>query len=414
MREAIDGFLTTCRRPAILENGEPILPLITGQFGLEDRNGRLWIEVWTETRTFSRRILSVEKQKTGVLECSIQRLGGKSTISFLDLDRPQTAHKAVSGSRRNFCEQFRRMLTRQFPGWEITALSSSLDLRRSFSSVFPRACLVRSGQQIAALACPSRADEAIFLSFALVWFHHIRSRARLGSRTALALFLPEDAGNLTAHRVRWLNADHEITMFRFNQHGSAGLVDPKDLGNLETRVQKSALTDASSRLDMPASAPGASEAAFEIAVRQNIQLVDAALLPRPVHSQVLAFAAGDRDLIDLVAGEPAGRLAVLELKVSEDIHLPVQALDYWMRVKWHAERGELQHLFPSVRLASVAPKLFLIAPATAFHSTCATVLRYFSSEIEVERVGINSEWHDRFRVVLRLAGGDDPISHRSF
>jgi hypothetical protein len=84
-----------------------------------------------------------------------------------------------------------------------------------------------------------------------------------------------------------------------------------------------------------------------------------------------------------------------------------------MRVKWHAERGELQHLFPSVRLANIAPKLFLIAPATSFHSTSATVLRYFSSEVDVERVGINSEWETRFRVVLRLAGGDDPISHRS-
>jgi hypothetical protein len=306
------------------------------------------------------------------------------------------------------------MLTRQFPGWEIATLTSSPDLRRSFSPVFPRAHLERNGQQIAALACRSRADEATFLSFALVWLDYVRARARIGSRITLALFLSEDAGNLTAHRVRWLNSNNEITLFRFNQHGSAGMVDPEDLGNLETRVQKSSASDLSCRVH-PHSASGAdaSEAAFEIAVRQNIQLIDPTVLCAPVHSQVLAFAAGDRDLIDLVGVTPAGSLAVLELKVSEDIHLPIQALDYWMRVKWHAERGELQHLFPSVRLANIAPKLFLIAPATSFHSTSATVLRYFSSEVDVERVGINSEWETRFRVVLRLAGGDDPISHRS-
>jgi hypothetical protein len=411
MREAIQTFLSACRRPALLENGEPVHPLTAGQFGFEDRNGRLWVEVWSDTRTFSRRILSVDKHTTGVLECSIQRLGGKNSISFLDLDRPQTAHRTISGNRKSFGEQFRRMLTRQFPGWDIATLTSSLDLRRSFSSVFPRAHLERSGQQIAALACPSRADEATFLSFALVWLNVVRLRAKRGSRTALALFLPEDAGNLTAHRVRWLNPNHEITMFRFNQNGSAGVVDPNDLGNLETRVQKSSNSD----LTRPRLAPGgdASEAAFEIAVRQSIQLIDPTLLSTPVHSQVLAFAAGDRDLIDLVAVTPAGRLAVLELKVSEDIHLPIQALDYWMRVKWHAHRGELQHLFPSVHLANLAPKLFLVAPATSFHSTSATVLRYFSSEVDVERVGINSEWESRFRVVLRLTGADDPISHRS-
>ena len=50
--------------------------------------------------------------------------------------------------------------------------------------------------------------------------------------------------------------------------------------------------------------------------------------------------ANDRDLIDLLAAERGGRLAVLELKASEDIHLPLQALDYWMRVDWHVRRDE--------------------------------------------------------------------------
>jgi hypothetical protein len=192
-------------------------------------------------------------------------------------------------------------------------------------------------------------------------------------------------------------------------------VDPHDLGNLDTRVQKAAC-DVEAMREAPRGRQDAdaSERAFEFAVRQNIPALDATLLPRPVHSQVLAFAAGDRDLIDLLAVSTSGRLAVLELKVADDIHLPVQALDYWMRVKWHIERNELQHLFPAVALANVSPKLLLVAPAMAFHSSCATVLRYFSSEVQVERVGINTDWQNRFRVVLRLEGGNDPISHGSF
>jgi hypothetical protein len=228
----------------------------------------------------------------------------------------------------------------------------------------------------------------------------------------LALFLPDSAGNLTAHRVHWLNRETEVHMFRFNQYGSAGEVDPHDLGNLDTRVQKTGWsTEGAAGIAAAGWPEDSSERAFELAVRRNIQTVDVALYPQPVHSQVLAFAAGDRDLIDLLAVEPTGQLSVLELKVSEDIHLPVQALDYWMRIKWHVQRKELQHLFPTVPLANIAPKLLLVAPAMVFHSCCATVLRHFSSEVQVERVGINSEWQDRFRVVLRLEGGNDPISH---
>jgi hypothetical protein len=152
---------------------------------------------------------------------------------------------------------------------------------------------------------------------------------------------------------------------------------------------------------------------LESSVRFNLSRIDASLLEDPVHGQVLAFAAGDRDLIDLLAISPSGRLAVLELKASEDIHLPVQALDYWMRVAWHAEAGELSSLFPGIALDGRPPRLLLVAPAICFHPSNATVLRYFSPEIQVERIGINSDWGQNLRVVLRLKGADAPISHRS-
>ncbi len=413
MREAITAFLSACRKPAFLDYGEPVQPLVRGGYCLEERGGRLWVEIFSETRTISRRIVSVEKHSTGVLDCTVHRFGAKpAQASFLDLDRPQTGHKTVSGARRSFGEQFRRMLTRQFPDWKIKTLTASLDLRRSFSSVFPRACLIRGNQQLAALACPTTADEPVFLTFALIWLDYVRSRAKTGILTSLVIFLPENAGNLTSQRTRWLSSAAQPRMFRFNAHGSAGEVDARDLGNLQTRVQKSAANEGESA-GFSSTVCGHSERAFEMTVRRHVQALDSTLLRGPVHSQVLAFAAGDRDLIDLVAVSALGRLAILELKVSEDLHLPVQALDYWMRIKWHAERNELQHLFPAIPLAAQAPKLLLVAPAMAFHSSCATVLRYLSSEIEVERVGVNSDWQEQCRVVLRLRGGDDPISHRS-
>ncbi|PYT35284.1 MAG: hypothetical protein DMG58_02495 [Acidobacteria bacterium] len=64
-----------------------------------------------------------------------------------------------------------------------------------------------------------------------------------------------------------------------------------------------------------------------------------------------AFAA-DRGIIDLLAVDRTGRLAVIELKASADIHLPLQALDYWMRVNLHLTRetfGDCGY-FPGVAL----------------------------------------------------------------
>ena len=159
--------------------------------------------------------------------------------------------------------------------------------------------------------------------------------------------------------------------------------------------------------------PHYSERWFESAIRSNLALVDPDLSPEPIHGQVISFAAGDRDLLDLLAVSSYGRLAILELKTAEDIHLPVQALDYWMRVAWHLERDELRHLFPGTILESRPPKLMLVAPAMAFHSSNATLLRYFSPEIEVERIGVNSDWQKSLRVVMRLKGADNPISHWS-
>lgn len=414
MLEAVTVFLKTCRNPALLEYGEEAVRLRPGEYSLEVRNDRLWIEAWSETRSIARRILTIERQAAGLLDCTVHRFGGKpGKLSFLDLDRPQTAHKSHTGMRQSFAEQFRRMLFRQFPGWEIEILSCGLDLQRSFSSVFPRAWLTRGNQQIAALACATAQEEATMLTFALIWHHHLCAHSRTDVQTSLALFVPGGAGNLTAHRLRWLAGQSlNARLFRYNAHGSAGEVDPCDLGNLQTRLcataPKEELSAAANRW-----ISDSSERSLEAMVRSNVGIIEASLSPAPVHVQVLTFAAGDRDIIDLLAVSVSGRLAVIELKASEDIHLPIQALDYWMRIRWHAQRGELKHLFPGVTLVDDAPRLLLAAPAMCFHATNAAILRYFSPEIEVERVGINSNWQHGLKILTRMKGADAPISHGS-
>jgi hypothetical protein len=410
LQAAIQAFLSECRRPAALEVGEEMIPLVPGEYALEVRSGKLCIELWSQNRAISRRILDIERKSTGILDCQIQRFGNKpSRLSFMDLDRPQTEHRKLSGSRQNFAEQFRRMLTRQYPGWEVRTLTTAPDLRRSFSSIYPRAHLIKNRHRIAALACAEPEQENDFFAFALIWMHHIRTTFDAEFTTKLALFLPKGCGNLTVNRLRWMNRDRlSYTIYLFNEHGSAGQADPADLGNLRTSIA-SELPEPPKLADV---VDGPAERWLEHVVRSRIQTIDPFMKPQPVHGQVLTMAGGDRDMIDLLAVRTDGRLCVLELKASEDLQLPIQALDYWMRIAWHARRNELNHLFPGVALQYLAPKLILLAPATQFHSTNAAMLRYFSSLIEVERIGVNSDWREDMRVILRLEGADMPASHR--
>ena len=89
-------------------------------------------------------------------------------------------------------------------------------------------------------------------------------------------------------------------------------------------------------------------------------------------------------MLDLLAADRAGRLAVVELKASADLHLPLQALDYWIRVKWHLDRGEFtaHGYFPGLPLRPEPPRLLLVSPSLEFHPTTETILSYFSPAIE--------------------------------
>jgi hypothetical protein len=152
------------------------------------------------------------------------------------------------------------------------------------------------------------------------------------------------------------------------------------------------------------------EAWLESQARAHLETLDASLLSDTVYGQVPAFAAGERGVIDLLAVDRTGRLAVIELKAEADLHLPLQAIDYWIRVKWHLDRGEfsLRGYFPGVALRPDPPRLFLVSPALDFHPTTETLLSYFSPAVEVERIGVAVEWRKGLHVMFRLCGAQSP------
>src|SRR5271166_4692360 len=141
---------------------------------------------------------------------------------------------------------------------------------------------------------------------------------------------------------------------------------------------------------------------LESLITCDVRAIDERLDSRFVYSQVPAFASTDRAMIDVLTCTLDGRLAILELKADEDIHLPLQGLDYWARVCWHQQRGEFarQGYFAGRELSSASPPLlFLVAPALRVHPATDVLLRYLSPQIDWTLVQVDERWRDGVRVV---------------
>ena len=137
-----------------------------------------------------------------------------------------------------------------------------------------------------------------------------------------------------------------------------------------------------------------------------------------VYNQVPALSTGDRGMLDLLTLDHNARLVVVELKADEDLHLPLQALDYWIRVRaLHADRktaGGAEPLsaftrsgyFPGLELSALPPRLILAAPALRIHPANEPVLRYLSREIEWELLGLTEHWRRELKIVFRKRGAE--------
>jgi len=112
-------------------------------------------------------------------------------------------------------------------------------------------------------------------------------------------------------------------------------------------------------------------------------------------------------MIDVLTTTREGRLAVVELKADEDIHLPLQGLDYWARVEWHHGRGEFPRFgyFGEQKLSAERPLLYLVAPALHVHPSTDVLLSYISPDIEWEFAGIDERWREGVKPVFRKHSG---------
>ncbi len=158
---------------------------------------------------------------------------------------------------------------------------------------------------------------------------------------------------------------------------------------------------------------------LESLLRNNIAEVMPSLRGDLFYSQVPALSSGDRGMLDLLTLDLSGRLTVIELKADEDLHLPLQALDYWIRVRsLNDDRRaddnggrllsafERQGYFADAQVSPLPPRLLLAAPALSVHPANEPVLRYFSPEVAWELIGLSEHWRRELKIIFRKRGGN--------
>lgn len=124
-------------------------------------------------------------------------------------------------------------------------------------------------------------------------------------------------------------------------------------------------------------------------------------------------------MLDLLTLDRNSRLIVIELKAGEDLQLPLQALDYWIRVgalnadrqpasggRMPASAFERAGYFEGAQVAIAEPLMLLIAPALRIHPAKETVLRYLSQAIEWDLTTVGEHCRKERKVVFRRSSRD--------
>lgn len=486
------------RHVMILEDSEVIFDLESARYSISAERGRCLLHIWSVDRNVVREVVDIQAKKDA-LHLSVRKFGQSKPHKLLICrERDQRTPAARKIARARHARALEKNLHRQLSGWQIPKLSTSMDLKRSFSPVYARGLLRQGSSALAVLGVNHEETQAAVdaaLTFGLLWLEDCRQR-NAGRMTVQGLRLYAPQGRSTTLQLRMAHLDHgraRFELYEFDEtmdsvteipvqantaremesrlparpdaaqahrhfadaiariraltpEAEVAILSPGEISfrlhGLEFARARVAGQSSSQEIIFGLSGfeavltpetdaalvrfvaeiaegrhAGAShrdrlwriypERWLESLIVKNVAAIDPHLDSSHIYSQVPAFSASDRSLIDVLTRTRAGRLAVLELKADEDIHLPLQGLDYWARVRQHHAHGDFQKngYFNDVQLSPEQPLLFLVAPALRVHPAVETILSYLSPEIEWRLIGLDERWRDGIRVVFRKSSG---------
>ena len=326
---------------------------------------------------------------------------------FLRQKKESVSGPSMRVMRHQFQETLADLIKHNFPRASILESSTYSNLAYPLSGKYVRVIFDSGKSQWHAIAAgphESQANIDGLLSHGLLWGEYFRERKHI-KPAKLILVAPSWKALVLGSRLAWISgAGRQVLLMEMDvDRSSLRFVDLADCGNLDT-----ALTRVYHNRTVPGEfqrqrSRGSVERLLQETLLHDIGTIDPILNSRFVYPQVPAFLAGDRGMIDILTVTKQGRLAILELKVSEDIELPVQGLDYWLRVRWHHERGEFQKngYFPGLELSPRSPILYFVCPQFRYHDSFPKIARHLVPAVPVCQVGINENWKEGVKVLRK-------------
>lgn len=137
---------------------------------------------------------------------------------------------------------------------------------------------------------------------------------------------------------------------------------------------------------------------LENIIKHNLSSLDPTLTNCFYH-QVSVTKQNNR-FIDLLAIDNEGQLVIIELKAVEDLDLPFQGLDYWLRIEWYRLRGDLgcKGYFPNMKLKDMPAKVYLVMPKLRCHREFNYLASLVDKKVPLYSIAINDNWRKELRI----------------
>jgi hypothetical protein len=142
---------------------------------------------------------------------------------------------------------------------------------------------------------------------------------------------------------------------------------------------------------------------LEALILENITHLFPEIAPEAVYSQIPVYLGNNPGRIDILGANDLGNLVIMELKVTADADLPVQALDYWGRVVQHNRNGDFvrRGYFAEIHLNRRPPSVYLVSPVFSFHDSTESLLRYLNPNTDIHKIAINENWRYGVKILAR-------------
>jgi hypothetical protein len=362
--------------------------------------GKLIFTWWDDARSQSFRVIAYRLGKAEAQLQVIHRMARGSTILTLrDAERWRRVQESEILNLSERRKRYARLLSHSI-ATNITRVSAP----RVSMGRYARLSLQMNGEKILAIGASDAETQPRIdgiIAAGLVWLTNFNCRPGELARR-LWFCLPLGRSQTAIERLSLIEVSHLgalIECLEFDERsGELKFVRPATQYELlNTHPRELSWPDLSKSKEPHQLS---SEAWLESILRRDIRALEATLDERFVYSQIPTWRGEERSVIDLLTINHQSRLVVIEVKAAEDPHLPIQGLDYWLRVEQARARGEFERrgLFPGIKIAKLSPLLYLIAPRLRFHRTFSAVARCLAPEIEAYQIGINANWHDGVHV----------------